>query len=298
MTFRKTSMLKATFRVGDVTVYLRRGRLVARARHNAGMVPHTSPRQAVVCSRWSNLVNFWRAFAPECKPQFECCGKGQTAYNAFLSHGMHAEHVYLTRWQARNNACVVSSVTVSDGTLSAIAVSDDGTAFATDIALGPLTVDDATTVGQLAAAIVRNNVGYRYNDELWYYVAFQREDPVAGVPVAEVQCVRLVLDDGNVEQLWQGMAERLGFVSRGGMLAARSRVVGGMAWVHVRRMGSRLKLSPQCLVCDNPLLASMGSEEALEAACRSYGWGGEEPFLTPGDDTLQRRGETTYGETV
>ena len=112
-------------------------------------------------------------------------GKGWTAYNAFVSHGMHAEPVYLTRWQTRNGACVVNSVRVSEGTLRSIAVSDDGTAYATDIALGRLTVDDGTTVGQLAAAIVCNNDDFCFNDALWFYVAFQRENPATGLPEAE-----------------------------------------------------------------------------------------------------------------
>ena len=154
MAFKKSSIPMATVRVGDMTFYWRNGRMVGRVRHNAGKGPQVSPRQITVCSRWSNLVNFWRAFGPQCKPHFECIGKGWTAYNAFVSHGMHAEPVYLTRWQTRNGACVVNSVRVSEGTLRSIAVSDDGTAYATDIALGRLTVDDGTTVGQLAAAIV------------------------------------------------------------------------------------------------------------------------------------------------
>ena len=298
MAFKKSSIPMATVRVGDMTFYWRNGRMVGRVRHNAGKGPQVSPRQINVCSRWSNLVNFWRAFGPQCKPQFECNGKGRTDYNAFVSHGMHAEPVYLTRWQTRNGACVVNSVRVSEGTLRSIAVSDDGTAYATDIALGRLTLDDGTTVGQLATAIVCNNDDFCFNDALWFYVAFQRENPATGLPEAEVQCVRLALDPGDGQPLWQGTAERLGFVSRGGVLAAASRVEGGMAWVHLRKGRSGLKRSTQHLVCDNPLLARMGSEEALAEACRSYGCDGEEPFLTPNDNPRPPRTETNYGETI
>ena len=71
-----------------------------------------------------------------------------------------------------------------------------------------------------------------------------------------------------------------------------------MAWVHLRKGRSGLKRSTQHLVCDNPLLARMGSEEALAEACRSYGCDGEEPFLTPNDNPRPPSTETNYGETI
>lgn len=268
-------------RVGDMTFYWRNGQLVVRVRHNGIGQRRYTVQQMVALMRWKNLINLWRVFPPDGRPAFEGRRPGVTDYNLFLSHAMQTEPVYLTRQQAAAGAAVLTPVVVSAGTLPEIVVTNDGTAPATDIALGSLTLGEETTVGALATAVVSNNAAFRFGDELLCYVGWQREDAVLQVPVVTVECVRLLLDGADRGLLWQGAAARQGFASRRGVLAAAGMEAGGVAWVHTRTVGGRTLRSTQRMAVDNPLMAAYGSAEAFEAACRSYGGAAEPLFITP-----------------
>ena len=268
-------------RVGDMTFYVRNGNMVVRARHNSSRTPKPTLSRMETRMRWKNCINLWRAFPPDEQPAFEGRRPGVSDYNLFLSHAMQTEPVYLTQQLADNGAAVLTSVAVSCGTLPEIGVTNDGTAPATDIALGSLTIGEGTTLGDLATAVVRNNAAFGFGDELLCYVGWQREDAARRVPVVAMECVRVLLDGSDEGLLWQGSASRQGFVSRGGVLAAAGMDAGGVAWVHIRTVGIRTRRSTQRMVVDNPLVSAYCSAEAFEAACRSYGGAQEPPFITP-----------------
>ena len=178
-------------RVGDMTFYVRNGNMVVRARHNSSRTPKPTLSRMETRMRWKNCINLWRAFPPGQQPAFEGRRPGVSDYNLFLSHAMQTEPVYLTQQLADNGAAVLTSVVVSCGTLPEIGVTNDGTAPATDIALGSLTIGEGTTLGDLATAVVRNNAAFGFGDELLCYVGWQREDAARRVPVVAVECVRV-----------------------------------------------------------------------------------------------------------
>ncbi len=281
MSHREASFKKLTRRVGDVTLYLRGGMLVARVRHNSSRPRQATKKQMDWRLRWCNQNNLWKAFPPLRRPAFEGRKPGTSDFNRFLSHAMQTEPVYLTRSQVDNGACVLTSVVVSEGTLPEINVTHDGIAPATDIALGNLVIDDVTTVGTLSAAIVRHNRQFGYGDGLLFYAARQLADPLLGMPVVKVECAEVVLDGGDGRLLLHDGVARLGFASRAGVLAAAAPMQGGVAWVHTRGDGSAVRRSTQRMVVDNAALARYSGGDAFEAASRSFGGYKDAPFLAP-----------------
>ena len=274
-------------RVDSVTVFRRSGGLVVRSRRNSGYRDSASEEQLRRRMCFANQINLWRMFPKGFQPMFEGRRPGVSDYNMFVSHNMQSEPVYLKRREAENRGCVLTQIAVSDGTLPSIALSHDGVAPVTDLSVGGLAVGAATTVAELSKAIVLNNSGYCFGDELVYYLGLQLWDAMLDIPVVEMHCTRLALctkDNRSVAAATDGAA---GFAVRGGLLAAAAAVQGGMAWVHVRRRADGLQLSGQRMVCSNPYIALFSGKEAFAMACRSYGKNMQRPLLEP-DGTMAR----------
>ena len=255
--------------------------MVVRTRRNGQCRVAGTVEQVRRRTTFRNQINLWRSFPSWCRPAFEGRRTGVSDYNMFVSHNMQCEPVYLTRREAENGACVLTQVAVSAGTLPSIALSHDGVAPVTDLSVGGLPAGGAVTVAELSMAVVEENGGYCFGDELVYFLGLQSWDAMLDMPVVELRCSRLVLspvDGRSVADVTSGAA---GFAVRGGLLAAAAEVQGGMAWVHVRRSDGGMLLSSQRMVCNNPYIDLYSGRESLEAACRSYGVGMEVPFLVP-----------------
>ncbi|MBQ6068257.1 MAG: hypothetical protein IJK84_02035 [Bacteroidales bacterium] len=258
-------------RIGDYSIYLRDNKLIVRSRYNESHGRRQlSERQLRQCTRMGNAVALWRAFPEEYRPAFQHRRSGVSNYNMFVTHAMQAHPIYLSRPMTQRNACVVSDVMVSQGSLTEIVVEHDGTAPTTNIWLGGLTIGNGTTIRQLAKAIVDNNLDYRPGDHLLYYRCEQQWSQPIDMPVVKICCQRVVLDLADDRTVNEVVGDSIGFAQRGGLLAAVQEVEGGMAWVHTRNSEETLLLSTQRLVCNNPLIANYGSDEAYEAACDSY----------------------------
>lgn len=286
----QSSVIPSGFRVDSITVYNRGGGLVVRSRcneHYRGTGTQSQFRYRIL---FRNQINLWRAFPKGDRPAFEGRRTGVTNYNMFVSHNMQCETVFLTRREAENGACVLTSVAVSGGTLPSIVVTHDGTAPVTDLSVGGLPATASTTVAELSAALVRENSGYCFGDELLYYLGLQMWSAPLDLPVVEVSCTRLVLSPVDYRTVQSATAGGAGFSVRGGRLAAAADVQGGMAWVHRRCADGGVLLSSQRMVCNNPYVELFSGKEALEMACRSYGVKAERPFLEPDSGATRYKG--------
>lgn len=258
--------------IDEVTIYNRDGKLLLRNRHNnTRRHPRLSELQIRQCSRFVNNIRLWNAFPPKQRPYFQWRRGCSSCYNTFLTYAMNAHPVYLTKQMVSMSACVLTDVMVSQGSLMEITVSHDGVAPITHIRLGGLTIDNSTTVRQLAKAIVVNNYGYYYGDIVRYYMAEQRLVGTNSLPMVRIYCKEVVLDPWDETPLHQVVQNSPGFAQRDGRLAASQEVVGGMAWVHLRHTDNEIQVSTQRLVCNNDtLMQQYGSEEAFAEACKSY----------------------------
>jgi hypothetical protein len=257
-------------RIDDYTFYQHDGVTIARSRHNEiNPARPLSERQLRQTTRMGNLVRLWHAFPKGLQPYFECRRHGVTCFNMFVTYAMKKHPVYMCRQLAGDPGCVLTDVVVSQGSLPSIEVTHDGTAPVTNIWLGGLTIDDTTTVSQLAKAIADNNYDYQLGDRLRYYLAVQ-DRTSSGTPRVTIGCCELALTPTDHTPLHLAVGGSTGFAQRGGRLAAASDVVGGMAWVHLRHVVTGTLASTQSMVCNNELMDYYGSEEAFAAACESY----------------------------
>ena len=141
-------------------------------------------------------------------------------------------------------------------------------------------IGDDTTVGELAQAVVQNNSGYRYGDQLSFFRLVQEEDSQDGHPYVTVSATRVNLDPADTSVL-RDVAPASGFSTVGGTLGADAALEGaGVAWVHSRTVNGKTHVSSQRLVVDNDLLDEHGTTQMLSTATNSYG-GTTEIFIRP-----------------
>ena len=255
-------------RVGDLVYFVRGGQQIVRSVPASVKNPRTDA-QMLQRMKWANILAVYRALQPCLKDNFEAKAAGQTDYNRFVSINLNSLPVYLEKNAARMGAAVVAPYVVSQGSLPEIHVS--GETPVTDIALGTLTLDGATTVGEFARAVVQHNDGFCYGDCLTFLMLRQQEDSQDGHPFVVPTFARVCLDpsDGS---LLHGLAPAAGFSSVDGFLGAADVLSGaGVAWVHSRTLNGRTHVSSQRLVVENDLLEGYSDPRMLSAASRSYG---------------------------
>ena len=279
---------KISGKVGDLLYQVRGGEQLIRGVPSRVKNPRTELQMAQRM-KWPNVLAVYRALQPYMKDCFETKQGGQTDYNRFMGINLHAEPVYLEKSAARLGAAIVAPYVISQGSLPSIQVS--GATPATDIALGQLTIGDDTTVADFAQAVVQNNGGYRYGDQLSFFRLVQEEDSQDGHPYISVTATRVNLDPTDTSTL-RSVASASGFSTVSGMLGADAALDGaGIAWIHSRTVNGKTRVSSQRLVVDNDLLEEYGTAQMLSMATNSYG-GSTEIFIRPdgtsgGDVTVE-----------
>ena len=268
---------KVSGKVGDLVYAVRDGDQLIRGVPSKVRNPRTELQMAQRM-KWPNVLAAYRALQPYMKDCFETKQGGQTDYNRFMGINLHAEPVYLEKSAARLGAGIVAPYVISQGSLPSIQVS--GATPATDIALGQLTIGDDTTVAEFAQAVVQNNGGYRYGDQLSFFRLVQEEDSQDGHPYISVTATRVNLDPTDTGTL-RSVAPASGFSTVSGMLGADAALDGaGIAWIHSRTVNGKTRVSSQRLVVDNDLLEEYGTAQMLSVATNSYG-GSTEIFIRP-----------------
>ena len=279
---------KISGKVGDLLYQVRGGEQLIRGVPSRVKNPRTELQMAQRM-KWPNVLAVYRALQPYMKDCFETKQGGQTDYNRFMGINLHAEPVYLEKSAARLGAAIVAPYVISQGSLPSIQVS--GATPTTDIALGQLTIGDDTTVAEFAQAVVQNNDGYRYGDQLSFFRLVQEEDSQDGHPYISVTATRVNLDPTDTSTL-RSVASASGFSTVSGMLGADAALDGaGIAWIHSRTVNGKTRVSSQRLVVDNDLLEEYGTAQMLSVATNSYG-GSTEIFIRPdgtsgGDVTVE-----------
>ena len=268
---------KISGKVGDLLYQVRGGEQLIRGVPSRVKNPRTELQMAQRM-KWPNVLAVYRALQPYMKDCFETKQGGQTDYNRFMGINLHAEPVYLEKSAARLGAAIVAPYVISQGSLPSIQVS--GATPTTDIALGQLTIGDDTTVAEFAQAVVQNNGGYRYGDQLSFFRLVQEEDSQDGHPYISVTATRVNLDPTDTSTL-RSVASASGFSTVSGMLGADAALDGaGIAWVHSRTVNGKTRVSSQRLIVDNDLLEEYGTAQMLSVATNSYG-GSTEIFIRP-----------------
>ena len=269
-------------KVGDLVFSRRLGQQVTKAYNPSPLNPKTKAQMAQR-TKLASLVAAYRAMRVILDHSFTNRREGQTSYNVFVSSNM-AIAPFLSKQQAEQGVVVVLPYVVSKGVLSRIFVSGSGDNAFTNIALGSLVIDDDTTIAEFSQAVVENNSGWEYGDQLTYLSVLQTVLPGSSdFPHASAQKFKVTLDRSNEEALRTylpdyGSATVDGFLGHGSHYAA-----GGFCWIHSRKDAQgTLQVSTQELICNIDNSQWTGVDQR-EYAFRSYG-SYPEGYLVPGTD--------------
>lgn len=197
----------------------------------------------------------------------------QTDYNLFVQANYGRNPVFLTHDQVVSGACVLAPYQFTRGSLPCIGCDlSDGGVLKSDLSLGDLVINEATTVAEFSQALIANNDDWREGDQLSFFHGVQIIDVYLQVPRARMHSWHLVLDTTDSELLYN-IVNPVGFSSVDGFLGMNQALVsGGAAWVHSRkRADSTIRVSTQWLYMVSLLLGKYQGDEALVSASESYG---------------------------
>lgn len=274
-------------RVGNTSYYYANGQQIARqARNNSnyGEEARRSVAQQTRRALWGNLVNLWKVMSSWSPKAFETKERNQTDYNKFMSVNLNASEVYLTKDEVSQGCAVVGEYVVSQGSLTPIIVS--GSAGENDRATNVVcTVElgGTTTIGQIAADIIANNLGYQDGDNI-AFIIFSNWADGTDYPFAATTYYELTLDTSSSELFTSHpLYGKLTKVAETNVLTVAPYIVAttqavGFAAIHTRQDGT-LKVSSQAIALIKPIIYdAYTTTTAQAAAIASYGVDDEVPL--------------------
>lgn len=269
-------------KVGDLVFARRLGQQTTRA-YNANPKDAKTRSQVTQRVKVANVIAMYRALKNICNHSFEGLDVGQTSYSAFVKANLTGNKVSLTKEAASFGACVVAPYLISRGSLPSIQVEGTGADAVTNIAVGNLTISGTTTIGQFADALVANNAGIEYGDQLTYVSLVQQTDANTSYPIVVAGIYEVTLNSSSTDKVRDfipevGSSVKNGFLAHGALIGR-----GGFAWILSRKStGSSLMVSTQRIVLTSPdVYDQFATADANTRAISSYGFT-MEPILAPG----------------
>ena len=231
--------------------------------------------------KWPNLIKMYAGVAPLLNCAFENKPQGLSDYNMFVKMNFPGTKVYLTKSEVGANTCIAAPYQITMGSLESISVTGEAGSSVTDISLGALEITAETTVKEFSNAIVMNNLGFNYGDQIAFIRVDQSVNPITGFPQCRFTGESVVLDKVSELKL-HNVVSAAGFSVSGGKLACQlaGDFQGAYAWVHSRKESGKTLVSTQVLTVKNDLYAEYSSEAAYQRAVATYG-GENSNFLTP-----------------
>ena len=279
-------------RVGETTYYVSKGQQVARQSRNDSNYGEAARRTELQQSRrvlWANLVEFYKISSRWMPKAFETKKPGQTDYNKFMQVNIGQSRIALTKSESVAGACVVDGYVVSQGSLPSIAIVETGSQWRTNLIIGSLTIDAATTIGELTDALVANNANIREGMQI-SFVSYQQSQDSLGTPRVLCRCYECTLRSASTEKVRDYLPE---FCSTSVNQAIGTSVdisEGGFAYILSELVNGQLRVSTQQLTTVNATMIDYYSSSAqTQAAMGSYGIN-TEVILSP-TGTVQQQPE-------
>lgn len=269
-------------KVGDLVFARRLGQQTTRA-YNSSPKDAKTRSQVTQRVKMANVIAMYRALKNICNHSFEGLDVGQTSYSAFVKANLTGNKVSLTKEAASFGACVVAPYLISRGSLPSVQVEGTGADAVTNISVGNLAISGTTTIGQFADALVANNAGIEYGDQLTYVSLVQQTDANSGYPIVVAGIYEVTLNSASTDKIRDfipevGSSVKNGFLAHGALIGR-----GGFAWILSRKQpGASLMVSTQRLVLTSPdVYDQFATADANTRAISSYGFT-MEPILAPG----------------
>lgn len=277
---------KAKGSMGGLTYRYLSGETIGSAKVAFPKIPRTL-RQMVRRIGWGNVVNLWQTLDGIWHPSFEQAQGRISDFNLFVGRN-NSEAPYLTKEECSKGGCVVAPYMLTEGSLNAISmdVTESGV-ITSDITLGSLVINDETTIAAFSAAIIANNAGWQYGDQLSAVVFQQLVDTVTSIPRVVARAYEVTLSEDHETLLLDVIGnnpEAFAVVNQ--KLALNAVLNGGACYIHSRISSEGTTLvSTQRIKVTNTLLSQYSTESQAVAAVQSYGGKVTTPFLTPNINT-------------
>lgn len=260
------------------------GTVVCEAPSKAS-VPQRTEAQMQIRTQWGNMAAVYRQFNQTLKKGFEGIGGKMNDYNAFIQANTNVVKVYVPKSVRLNGGSVLAPYQITRGSLPSVAMTKNGSSIlVSDINLGSLVIDAATTVADLANAVIAYNDGWEAGDQVTFFYGRQTLDSVTSIPRARIYGYKVMLNPGDSSPLLEVVAA-IGFTSVDGKLGMSQTITDGAAvWIHSREDGtSGLKVSTQFLYVDSSVQSAYQGSNAMEASANSYGGSRERrcPYIGP-----------------
>lgn len=264
-------------KLGGTVLYVQKGRTLQRELAPEVSNPRT-PQQMQQRVKWSNLVTFYRANKSWMSKAFENKKATQSDYNKFMSLNVAFSDIYLTKQEAASNACLVYRYKVSDGSLPAIEVYENGNDWVTDLYLGTdLQISESTTLGAFATAVLSNNASLQQGDQLSFIRFTQNSNNDTGVPYIQVRKYELLLVPTSTALLKDYFPIDLLAVGelqeKNALMIKNNGGDGGFSLIFSRTSGGKILVSPSyvTVVGMSSYYGNYRTPLALERAMQSYG---------------------------
>ena len=274
---------KMTGSLGDMTFRDLNGQTVVSEK----VVKMPNPRTVKQMRRraqWLNVMAFGQLINEFNHPAFESKPRTMSDINAFVQANIGVVPVYITKGEKLQGGCVVAGYQVTRGSLPAINHGQGtGDVVITDISLGSMSITASTTLKAFSNAVVNNNTGYQYGDQISCYIFTQSVNAATNVPYVTMQALEVTLDANDEETYLRDLVGPEAFSVVDNKLGAGQTVNGGIVYVHSRKNASgKTLVSTQNVVVSNTILETYQSNAQAEVSMESLGWEQkDEPFLTP-----------------
>lgn len=239
-------------------------------------------KQVRIRAKWGNLVNLFQAFSGTLKLAFESKNPRVSDFNAFIARNVNRSTVYLTSGEVLQGGAVVFGAQITEGSLPAIShMMGTGDVLVTDISVGSMSITASTTLKAFSNAIVNNNDGWAYGDQLSVYIVTQSVNSETNVPYVTVTAVEVTLSDSDEETVLRDLAGADAISVVDGHIGMGATVNGAACYVHSRETANGLQVSTQSLVPANAILPTYQSAIQMMKAIESYHGDADAAFLTP-----------------
>lgn len=269
-------MRGASQRLGGMVLYQLKGQTLARELAPAVTNPRT-PAQMDNRVRLQNVVSVYRANRGWMAGAFENKKERESDYNAFVSANLSTSQVAFTKAQAAAGAAVAAPYQISSGSLGSIEQQVSESELQTNLYLGALSIDNATTVGDFASALISNNNNIVQGMQLSLILNIQQVNQATGIPYIITRAYEVILDTTNTELLSTYYPE--GLLANGGgadniLYADLSEQGNGAAsFILSHTVSATTRVSEQSLLQYGSLAVynSYTSAQAISEAVASYG---------------------------
>lgn len=277
--FKSSWVRNTRQKLGGNVYYMLKGQQVARELPASVANPRTDSQMSQRV-KLANLVAMYRCMKSFMPKAWENKGRTLSDYNAFVRANLVNSPVALTKGEAASGACVVAPYKVCEGTLSPIELTAREGGFISNLGLGALQIESTTTVADFSAALIANNNGIQYGDQLSFVQLIQQTSDVTGNPYVVMRKYEVTLSS-STDEIGGYLPMDLLQSDNGYLAVVEDTPVGGIFFCLSRKNGSKILVSTQYIVMDdNTVLDIYSSAEHIQMAKSSYGET-TEVFLSP-----------------